>query len=277
VEYQKNMGSVDRTDQMRAHGGGFSAHAHFKKWYKKVYLAVLDLMLINSWLAWERSVVMEAGTRQKLRMSRYDFYMFVAETMMRFTPQSAVAWRNRVYKQAGGVAMVSRPVDSSHTEASTISFSTSQSNTGWDNNHKRSYAVAFGGHVPVELQFGSKRRCVVCRLESVYLKEEETTVSDGKSHHERGNYRKVCKCAQCGVCAHSHIPDGRYRRVIHDLDEFKGLTCFDIVHSPEGTSIWPRNMDGVHQTKRYNVVREHPVVQRIKEIYGERKVANTNN
>lgn len=56
MKYQQDMGSIDRSDQMRMHGGGFSNKAHFKKWYKKVYLAILDCMLVNSWIAWNLSV-----------------------------------------------------------------------------------------------------------------------------------------------------------------------------------------------------------------------------
>jgi hypothetical protein len=54
-KYQ-DMGSIDRNDQMRMHGGGFSNKVHFKKWYKKVYLAVLDCMMLNSLIAWNMSV-----------------------------------------------------------------------------------------------------------------------------------------------------------------------------------------------------------------------------
>jgi Transposase IS4 len=55
-KYQQDMGSIDCNDQMRMHGGGFSNKAHFKKWYKKVYLAVLDCMMLNAFIAWNASV-----------------------------------------------------------------------------------------------------------------------------------------------------------------------------------------------------------------------------
>jgi hypothetical protein len=61
MKYQKDMGSIDRSDQMRAHGGGFSNHNHFKKWYKQVFLGVLDVMLINSFLGWNNSVNSMSG------------------------------------------------------------------------------------------------------------------------------------------------------------------------------------------------------------------------
>jgi Transposase IS4 len=33
TRYQKNMIGVDKSDQMRAAGGGFAAKAHYQKWY----------------------------------------------------------------------------------------------------------------------------------------------------------------------------------------------------------------------------------------------------
>ena len=45
--YQENMGGVDKGDQVRGHFGGFAAQSHFKKWYKKTLMAILDCMLLN--------------------------------------------------------------------------------------------------------------------------------------------------------------------------------------------------------------------------------------
>jgi len=48
IDYQKNMYGVDKGDQIRAHGGGFSSKAHYQKWYKKGFFAILDMMLMNA-------------------------------------------------------------------------------------------------------------------------------------------------------------------------------------------------------------------------------------
>jgi len=50
--YQKNMGGVDKADQMRTHFAGFASVSHFKKWYKKADMAVLDCMLLNGLILW---------------------------------------------------------------------------------------------------------------------------------------------------------------------------------------------------------------------------------
>ena len=53
--YQQTMFGVDKGDQMRLHGGGFARKAHFKKWYKKSFFAVLDCMLLNGLIAWNHA------------------------------------------------------------------------------------------------------------------------------------------------------------------------------------------------------------------------------
>ena len=39
-KFQNYMGDVDRGDQHRVMGAGFSDVTHFKKWYKKAYLGI---------------------------------------------------------------------------------------------------------------------------------------------------------------------------------------------------------------------------------------------
>jgi hypothetical protein len=49
------MYAVDKGDQKRAQFGGFSVKAHFKKWYKKQFLGILDCMLMNGHVGWNMS------------------------------------------------------------------------------------------------------------------------------------------------------------------------------------------------------------------------------
>jgi Transposase IS4 len=67
-KYQQDMGSIDHSDQIRMHGGGFSNKAHFKKWYKKVYLAIiLDILMVNSYIAWNMSCAERGRNRGNRR------------------------------------------------------------------------------------------------------------------------------------------------------------------------------------------------------------------
>ena len=45
--YVQHMMGIDVVDYHNRIGGGFTHRAHFKKWYKKVLLGVVDFMRIN--------------------------------------------------------------------------------------------------------------------------------------------------------------------------------------------------------------------------------------
>ena len=55
IQYQHNMGGVDRGDQ-QVMGAGFANVAHFKKWYKKAFMGIADFCLLNAFSAWNLSV-----------------------------------------------------------------------------------------------------------------------------------------------------------------------------------------------------------------------------
>ena len=128
VTCQKTMGSVDRNDQMRVHGGGFSQKAHFKKWYKKVYLAIMDCMLLNSHIAWNASSERLARSGRR-PLKRYEFFNYVAETFLNYEkPQEAT-----------------QMVHSTAKAATTI--------------------IEGIPHIPMKPSKGSRPRCAVCKLE----------------------------------------------------------------------------------------------------------------
>jgi Transposase IS4 len=79
--YHKYMGGVDRGDQRRMHLGGFARKAHFKKWYKKAFFAVLDCMLVNAFTAWTLSA---KEIRDRASLSRHEFYMYVTHSLLQY-------------------------------------------------------------------------------------------------------------------------------------------------------------------------------------------------
>ncbi|CAB9498182.1 unknown protein [Seminavis robusta] len=87
IGYQKTMFGVDKGDEMRAHFGGFSTKAHFKKWYKRVFLAILDVMLMNAHIAWNLSVQEKTSPRNALK--RHEFMLFVAECLLDYNEPEA--------------------------------------------------------------------------------------------------------------------------------------------------------------------------------------------
>jgi hypothetical protein len=133
MKYQRDMGSIDRSDQMRMHGGGFSNHNHFKKWYKKVYLAVLDCMLINSFLAWNKSI---EHNPTRCRLTRHDFMTYIAERMLHYRESNMMQ----------------------------VDMGTSLSTTPPRNRPVHRDEM----HLPISSK--AKTRCMVCRLETYWSK-----------------------------------------------------------------------------------------------------------
>lgn len=81
------MFGIDKGDQMRVHIGGFSNKAHFQKWYKKQFLALLDCMLMNTNITWNLSSAMQTD-RSRNKLSHHEFLASVAKsyaTMMIMT------------------------------------------------------------------------------------------------------------------------------------------------------------------------------------------------
>ena len=81
--YQENMYGVDKGDQKRMHLGGFARKAHFKKWYKKSFFAILDCMLLNALTAWNLSA--QKPSLKRKSFERYDFYDWIADDFLNFT------------------------------------------------------------------------------------------------------------------------------------------------------------------------------------------------
>ena len=60
------MDFVDRGDQRRTHMGGWATKGHFKKWYKKAFLAILDLGILNGHIAWNLAAEIPGTEKRKL-------------------------------------------------------------------------------------------------------------------------------------------------------------------------------------------------------------------
>lgn len=207
MHYQRNMGGVDRADQIRSHFGGFAAASHFKKWYKKSLMAVLDCMLINALRTWNMSVAKVPG-RQKLE--RYEFMQIVAHELLQ-------------YKTGSLVSPVSSPNNSRNN---------TRPNQG-ERNQVQHEVVETNG----------ERRCLVCRFEHSHLdsKRKELTgrqkeIAEQKFREAGTGLRKnVALCRTCGIVAHNFIME-KNAKIIHEW--FPGRTCMEIFHSEVGKKIW---------------------------------------
>jgi len=235
VHYQRNMGGVDRIDQMRSHGGGLASVSHFKKWYKKALMAVIDCQLLNGLHLWNATAEKIAG-RVKLKRAKYlrliSDFLLTYETKTFMSP-SRPAGQNRVARFAAS------PVD----EALTEEAPTRTIDTGKEMGpaHK-------------------KDRCLVCSLEGSYYKKlwtnhkrmDETGAAQEANCVLKkrvqigvsGMRRAVAACRICDVKAHGTVLDEDNNKVIHGFFP-PNLSCMDILHSPLGKEIWSIKRDGL--------------------------------
>ncbi|CAB9517121.1 unknown protein [Seminavis robusta] len=196
--YQATMFGIDKGDQIRDHFGGFSTKAHFKKWYKKIFLALLDCMLLNALVAWNLSVD-EDRLKIRNRLLRHEFMMTVAESLLEYDEPDDIP------EKESGVSKKDPMAD----------------------------------HRQLEVPKGTGRpKCIVCRLECGNF--------FGNLISEAGIKRNVSVCSICKVPAHNCVPADSPRK-IHRLPQFKGKTCFEIAHTPDGLSMWPIRNDLDHK------------------------------
>jgi hypothetical protein len=78
------------------HLGGFARKAHFKKWYKKSFFAILDCMLLNALVAWNLSANIPHLQRSKLE--RYEFYEWIAHDFLHFQEEEETGAEETVKK-----------------------------------------------------------------------------------------------------------------------------------------------------------------------------------
>jgi hypothetical protein len=97
-------------------------------------------------------------------------------------------------------------------------------------------------------------RCAVCRLE----------LGMKKDLGQQGLAKNVVNCCLCCIPAHPYVPKGSNRQ-IHKMQQFEGLTCFEILHTDEGMAIWARNKG---DRMKYSPCMSHPVVMDLREFHG---------
>jgi Transposase IS4 len=217
--YQLWMLGVDKGDQMKAHWGGFSRKAHFKKWYKKIYLSILDAMILNGLVVWNDSALDVSLNRPT--MKRHEFYQYCAQRMMSYPLPDR------------------KGLSPSKLQASRVTTGT----------------VA---HVPLATRSGIP--CVVCRLET-------GAGLGGNTISMVGLYTNVVNCSHCQIGSHNCIPITT--RKLHAFPEWKGMTCFQILHTQSGEELWKRRPG---EKTNYAPQQSNPLYQQLREEYNKTKI-----
>ena len=212
IHYQENVGGVDRADQMRAHFGGFAAMGHFKKWYKKTLLAVLDMMLHNARLMWNMSVESDYGRANgRKHLERYKFMHAVAHELLHYKTESLVSPPRRVIEDRVIENVIGAPTVAGTNVGTMLQEAASTSCTK-------------------KVQPNSCSRCVVCQLELSLMRtaiakvEKTTRVLKAKrleliNSVSEGSRKGLSTCTCCkgdkgGLTAHSD-PSVMVKKRIH--------------------------------------------------------------
>ena len=171
----------------------------------------------------------------RMTLLRHEFFWIIAQSMLDFVdPQGDVALPTaRLFEQdtvVGGEGDIEgNNKDGAHTATT----------------------------VPNEV---TKPWCVVCRLKT-------GIVNDYKKLTLKGIRSNVGYCAKCKMCAHTVCVNDNCRKIF-DIPEFKGKTCFDIMHSELGCELWSRNKS-VGDKKSYTVKTNHPVYIELRSTHGK--------
>ena len=226
VHYQENMGGVDRIDQMRSHFGGLASVSHFKKWYKKALMAVIDCMLLNGLHLWN-AVAEKLPDRVKLKRHRY--LRVISDFLLTYeTPTFMSPVKNTKKTRFESPIVIERT--------------------------EEEQAVDDGKQMGAAKKMD---RCLVCSLESSqYQKLWSLQKQDDKDNNRPTNFemrarvktgvagvrRAVAYCLVCDVKAHSTVFDQHSTKLIHGFFPAT-YSCMDILHSPLGKSIWSIQRD----------------------------------
>jgi Transposase IS4 len=261
VHYQQHMGGVDKMDQMRSHFGGFASQSHFKKWYKKSLMAILDCMLLNALNLWNMSAKKVAGREE---ICRYKFIHCIAEELLRYetprlcSPQQPPT-KKRGRQQEGG----------QENETIQDEEDTGQSAELMDHQCP-------GPDDVVKTKGGSKR-CLVCGLEVHFYAREvrnerklrgnvesAATQMTRKRPRYEGLRKSVYTCKICGISAHFTGLHAEEKRTIHNLfPPGDATSCMAIAHSKTGKEVWNVSIDE-QGGKRISVRKNHPIVKEMK-------------
>ena len=87
MEYKENVDGVGRGDQHRTVGSGFANVAHFQKYYKKYFLGISYISLLQAFTTCNMSVdgfreIGRGGVLIFNKMAKWEFYSAVSEELL---------------------------------------------------------------------------------------------------------------------------------------------------------------------------------------------------
>ena len=227
-EYGKYMGGVDQGDYYRKKSGGFAGKSHFKKWHKKAALAVNDFMLLNAWGAWSLiRMVNDEFSQHMMPLSHAQFVAVYAEELCCFYDEFEMPTTSLIPRLRREHKLSGANIDHEHT------------------------FVKINRSV-----YGKTPSCVVCRIESNWIKIKDTFGSGPKSQSD------LVQCEICGLIAHCGPP--KCERKIFSI--FEGKTCFQIAHEKKCSGLWSKRKK--NSVMSWEVKKNHPMYKKLMVAHG---------
>ena len=237
--YQRHMGGVDKNDQIKECAGGTSKGIRkIHKWHKTVNLAIMDVGIVNSSIAWNMKAVTPEGVKLGLKQAPiFDFQTYLADEMIKF-----VDTKPRATKKSSGICK----------------------KMGCSNCHVPSTAVSTTKN-PV---------CRICKLEHglrMRYGDHLKNLKKGTGYRDATNLKKCDTCEKEGVSVHLH--DVKRSDVAHNfifqMEDFKDLTCFEIYHHDKCNGLFK-----LDKNKKLQVQRKHIIMATLEDKWIA--VANSN-
>ena len=246
VEYQKNMGGVDRGDQIRERGGGFGKGISPKKWFKSIMLGMMDFGCLNSFIAWNMNAERSASHNE---LTYFEFMLCLAEEFMSYseTDDNDISSSDRDKDEDENTNQVSNPIIAE--EYHCYGHKYCKETCPPKNDNKR------------------KIVCQVCLLEKGIRKKLQLTDTRGQGSEKSRSHLVKCKTCEHEVWLHNKVAP--CERKIFEMPEFQGLTCFEIYHHEKTIDLWgKKSVTQNAEQKRSNPSPSHEVYQQIREMYG---------
>ena len=243
VSYQTYMGGVDKYDQIRDSCGGFGKGIKkTHKWFQKILLALMDAGVANASIAHNMFAKSRRGIRAEATAVPISvFQQFLCREMLKFK------------------GFAETPANTPATAEVTV------------DDIDPSEVQNFKGHVfskeNVLHQKNRRPSCRVCRLEKNMMVNKIPGCPNGTSKKNGSGSRckhNMVKCATCQtnfgtdiflhLCQCTESPNRIFK-----LNQFKGMSCFEIFHSVEG--LWQaRNGKTYVQTS-------HPLYRELRDYW----------
>ena len=250
--YQLYMQGVDRIDQIRVEAGGCRNSTRPNKWYKAGILGLLDFAMAQARQTWNLRAA-EVPTQMK-QLTHKDFLHCLTDQLLHLDNTFGQARPSRDTTPSS----LSQTTPSSLSQT-TISSQETISPCSIEDLHEPY-------HLPQTVPGNKRKRyyCRSCLLEKDYREMWGLKASKGEGGER--DQTNMSFCRGCNVYAHNTVPQST-NRLIFSIQEFKNLSCFEILHSELCKDL----LHHAHGTKRQTTLnKKHDLLDRLKQLYQDK-------